>query len=101
MNAKGNIKYVYHAAGTRLARITTNSLIRHSTTTLYIGGFVYQQNDTIIFTVPVALSERIECVLFIRLISCFAKKLTLTWTLFQQFRVSPSIRISRSFENPG
>jgi len=47
MNGKGNISYVYDAAGTKLAKVTADSLAKHSTTTLYIDGFVYQQTDTI------------------------------------------------------
>ena len=46
-NTKGNITYVYDAAGTKLAKVTSDSTNRHSTTTLYINGFVYQQTDTI------------------------------------------------------
>jgi len=47
VNTKGNIQYVYDAGGNKLAKITSDSLVRHSTTTLYIGPFVYQQSDTI------------------------------------------------------
>ncbi len=46
-NTKGNITYVYDAAGTKLAKVTSDSTNRHTTTTLYINGFVYQQTDTI------------------------------------------------------
>ena len=38
---------MYDAAGTKLAKVTSDSTNRHSTTTLYINGFVYQQTDTI------------------------------------------------------
>jgi RHS repeat-associated protein len=40
--SKGNIKYVYDAAGERLAKITTDSLAQDSTRTLYLDGIVYQ-----------------------------------------------------------
>ncbi len=44
---KGNISYVYDASGTKLAKITYDSLARHSIRTLYLDGMVYQQTDTI------------------------------------------------------
>jgi RHS repeat-associated protein len=44
--------YVYDATGTKLEKITSDSTSRHTTTTLYINGFVYQQTDTI--TTPAA-----------------------------------------------
>ncbi|MDO6433190.1 DUF6443 domain-containing protein [Flavitalea sp. BT771] len=44
---KGNIVYTYDAAGNRLTKVTMDSLSRHATTTLYLGGFVYQHTDTI------------------------------------------------------
>jgi hypothetical protein len=47
VNAKSNIAYTYDAAGTKLAKVTSDSMVNHSTTTLYIGPFVYQQTDTI------------------------------------------------------
>ncbi|WP_188938385.1 RHS repeat-associated core domain-containing protein, partial [Puia dinghuensis] len=47
MNGKGNIQYVYDATGTKLAKLTSDSTVLHSTRTLYVGGFVYQQTDTI------------------------------------------------------
>ncbi|WP_308423276.1 RHS repeat-associated core domain-containing protein, partial [Puia dinghuensis] len=47
MNGKGNIQYVYDATGTKLAKLTSDSTVGHSTRTLYVGGFVYQQTDTI------------------------------------------------------
>jgi len=47
MSGKGNIQYTYDAAGNKLRKVTTDSLSKHSTTTLYINGFVYQQTDTI------------------------------------------------------
>jgi RHS repeat-associated protein len=46
-SGQGNIAYTYDADGTKLAKVTTDSLARHSTTILYIGPFVYQQTDTI------------------------------------------------------
>ena len=46
-NTKGNITYVYDAGGNKLAKVTSDSTSRHTTTTLYINGFVYQQTDTI------------------------------------------------------
>jgi len=49
-SGKGNIAYTYDAAGTKLAKVTTDSVARHSTTILYVGPFVYQQNDSI--TIP-------------------------------------------------
>jgi RHS repeat-associated protein len=51
-NTKGNIVYVYDAGGNKLEKITSDSTSRHSTTTLYINGFIYQQTDTI--TTPTA-----------------------------------------------
>ena len=39
--------YSYDAAGTKWKKTITDSLARHSTTILYIDGFVYQQNDSI------------------------------------------------------
>ena len=47
MNGKGNITYTYDASGAKLAKVTSDSTVRHATTTLYIGPFVYQQRDTI------------------------------------------------------
>jgi RHS repeat-associated protein len=47
MMGKGNILYTYDAAGNKLGKLTMDSLSRHATTTLYLGGFVYQQQDTI------------------------------------------------------
>jgi RHS repeat-associated protein len=47
MYGKGNITFTYDAAGTKIKKVTTDSLSHHSTTTLYLGGFVYQQTDTI------------------------------------------------------
>ena len=47
MNTKGNVAYTYDATGGKLKKVTTDSMSRHSITTLYIGGFVYQQTDTI------------------------------------------------------
>jgi RHS repeat-associated protein len=46
-NTKGNIQYIYDASGSKLAKIASDSTSRHTTTTLYISGFVYQQTDTI------------------------------------------------------
>jgi RHS repeat-associated protein len=47
IKGKGNIFYIYDAGGTRWKKIITDSLSHHSTTILYIEGFVYQQIDTI------------------------------------------------------
>jgi len=47
VNGKGNILYTYDAAGAKLTKVTIDSLSRHATTTLYLGGFIYQQSDTI------------------------------------------------------
>jgi len=47
MTGKGNIQYVYDASGIRLKKMVTDSISRHSTSTLYMDGFVYQQTDTI------------------------------------------------------
>jgi hypothetical protein len=44
---KGNISYVYDASGEKLAKITADSMAKHSTRTLYLDGMVYQQTDTI------------------------------------------------------
>ncbi len=46
-NTKGNIVYTYDAGGNKIKKVTSDSTNRHSTTTLYINGFVYQQTDTI------------------------------------------------------
>jgi hypothetical protein len=46
MKGKGRIVYTYDAKGTKWKKVITDSLARHSTTILYIGGFVYQQNDS-------------------------------------------------------
>jgi RHS repeat-associated protein len=47
MKGKGNVQYIYDATGVRLQKLTVDSISRHTTTTLYLGGFVYQQKDTI------------------------------------------------------
>jgi RHS repeat-associated protein len=47
LNTKGNIAYTYDAAGGKIKKVTMDSTSRHSTTTLYLSGFVYQQTDTI------------------------------------------------------
>jgi len=47
MTSKGNITYTYDAAGTKLSKVITDSAAGRSTTILYIGGFVYQQVDTL------------------------------------------------------
>jgi YD repeat-containing protein len=46
LNTKGNITYTYDASGAKLAKVTSDSTVKHVTTTLYIGSFVYQQTDT-------------------------------------------------------
>ena len=48
MNTKGNISYSYDAGGKKVKKVTMDSTSHHSTTTLYLGEFVYQQTDTII-----------------------------------------------------
>lgn len=45
---KGNILYTYDATGNKISKQIMDSLSRHATTTLYLSGFVYQQQDTII-----------------------------------------------------
>jgi RHS repeat-associated protein len=47
MKGKGKIIYTYDASGTKWVKTTFDSLAKHSTTTLYLGNFVYQQNDSI------------------------------------------------------
>jgi RHS repeat-associated protein len=47
LNGKGKICYTYDAGGDKLQKSTLDSTSRHSTTTLYLDGFVYQQSDTI------------------------------------------------------
>src|SRR6202000_2112862 len=47
VNGKGNICYTYDAGGNKLKKVTSDSLSLHSTTTLYVGPFQYQQTDTI------------------------------------------------------
>ncbi len=46
-NTKGNIVYTYDASGGKIKKVTSDSTSRHTVTTLYISGFVYQQTDTI------------------------------------------------------
>ncbi len=46
-NTKGNIVYTYDAGGGKIKKVTSDSTSRHTVTTLYISGFVYQQTDTI------------------------------------------------------
>ena len=45
--SKGNISYIYDAAGEKLVKITADSMAHHSTRTLYLDGIVYQQTDTL------------------------------------------------------
>ena len=47
MKGEGNITYTYDAGGTKLSKLTTDSTSKHTTTTLYVAGFVYQQRDTL------------------------------------------------------
>jgi RHS repeat-associated protein len=47
INGKGNITYTYDAGGNKLSKVVTDSLVRHTTTTIYLDGMVYQQTDTI------------------------------------------------------
>jgi RHS repeat-associated protein len=47
INGKGTITFTYDAGGSKQKKVTTDSTARHSTTTLYLTGFVYQQSDTI------------------------------------------------------
>jgi RHS repeat-associated protein len=47
MKGKGTIIYTYDANGTRWKKTITDSLAGRSITIVYIGGFVYQQVDTI------------------------------------------------------
>jgi hypothetical protein len=47
VKGKGTIAYTYDAGGTKLRKTTTDSLAHHSTTTLYLGDFIYQQNDSL------------------------------------------------------
>jgi YD repeat-containing protein len=58
INGKGNIAYTYDAGGNKLGKVTTDSLVRHTTTTSYTGGFVYQQTDTI--TNPTGGSDTLQ-----------------------------------------
>ena len=44
---KGNITYVYDADGEKLAKITADSVAKHSVRTLYLDNMVYQQTDTL------------------------------------------------------
>jgi RHS repeat-associated protein len=46
VNGKGTISYTYDAGGTKLQKLTLDSTNRHSTTTLYVDEFVYQQCDS-------------------------------------------------------
>jgi RHS repeat-associated protein len=47
MKGEGNVQYTYDASGSKLTKLTVDSVSRHTTTTLYVAGFVYQQTDTI------------------------------------------------------
>ncbi len=47
MNGKGYVIYTYDAGANKLKKLTLDSTVRRSTTTLYLDGFVYQQIDTI------------------------------------------------------
>ncbi len=47
MKGEGNVAYTYDAAGSKLSKVITDSVAKHSTTILYVAGFVYQQTDTI------------------------------------------------------
>jgi len=47
MKGEGYVAYTYDADGTKLSKVITDSVAKHSTTILYIAGFVYQQTDTI------------------------------------------------------
>ena len=47
IKGKGNINYIYDANGARLVKQVIDSTSRHATTTLYMNGLVYQQQDTI------------------------------------------------------
>ncbi|HEY5370688.1 MAG TPA: hypothetical protein VIJ75_17015, partial [Hanamia sp.] len=39
MSGKGNIAYTYDASGAKLSKVVTDSVSKHSITTLYISGF--------------------------------------------------------------
>jgi len=45
---KGNISYIYDAAGQKLAKVTIDSVAQHSVRTLYLDGMVYQQTGTMV-----------------------------------------------------
>jgi RHS repeat-associated protein len=47
IKGKGNILYTYDATGNKMTKVTMDSLSGHATTTLYLNGFIYQQQDTI------------------------------------------------------
>ena len=47
MNTKGNITYVYDAAGTKLQKIIADSPANKKTLTTYVAGFVYQSTSTL------------------------------------------------------
>ncbi len=42
VTGKGTISYVYDAVGNKLAKITADNVVGLTTTTTYIGGFIYQ-----------------------------------------------------------
>ena len=46
VTGKGTIKYIYDAAGNKLEKRTFETALDTTTTTSYIGGFVYQQINT-------------------------------------------------------
>jgi len=47
IKGEGNVAYTYDVTGAKITKVTTDSVAKHSTTTLYLGVFVYQQTDTI------------------------------------------------------
>lgn len=47
INAKGNISYVYDAAGTKLQKIVADTPANRKSVTTYVAGFVYQCTSTL------------------------------------------------------
>jgi RHS repeat-associated protein len=47
IKGEGHVAYTYDAGGTKLSKVVTDSVAKHSTTILYVGAFIYQQTDTI------------------------------------------------------
>ncbi len=47
VNGKGNLFYTFDALGNKLKKLSMDSISRHSMTTIYLNGILYQQTDSI------------------------------------------------------